>query len=288
MSQSDEIIIYVGDYMLGKLIGRGAFGSVYEGVSKSNDVYVAIKLEIYDLKHPQLEWEYHIYNLLYKMPDYPRVMWYGVCQDYCVLILERLGNNMESLSVCGDIDIRKVLLIAIQMMSRICDFHSIGYIHRDIKPQNILTGNAEDGYSKNTIYLIDYGLAKQFCTKEKGHILDGVCENGVVGTPQYMSINSHSGRETSRRDDMEAIGYVLLYLAVGDLPWMDFTSVDDVLDSKINTSISTLCGDLPPSFRKYMRTVRKLRFDERPNYIQLRKDFIHDFHTMGFRDKAIV
>jgi len=96
-------------------------------------------------------------------------------------------------------------------LQRIQTLHEKGYIHRDLKPENILMGLEENA---STLYLIDYGLAKKWKLSTGEHIpyKDG---KNLTGTARYVSAFTHNGIEQSRRDDLEGIGYVLLYLLMG-------------------------------------------------------------------------
>ena len=117
--------------------------------------------------------------------------------------------------------IKDVSLIAIQAITRIQAFHETGFIHRDIKPDNILFGSDEEA---NKLFLIDFGLAKMYMQNYhkvglppgKHHHINFEEGKSLIGTPRYCSINAASGKEQSRRDDLESLGYVLAYLLRGN------------------------------------------------------------------------
>lgn len=94
--------------------------------------------------------------------------------------------------------------------------HNLYIIHRDIKPENFLI--SKDG--KGPLYIIDYGLSKRYVDDQGRHI-PRATNKGFRGTLRYASINMHQGIENSRRDDLESLGYVLIYLIKGKLPWQN-------------------------------------------------------------------
>jgi len=131
----------------------------------------------------------------------------------------------------------------------------------------------------NKLFLIDYGLAKKFRdNRTRQHIAYRVDKN-LTGTARYASINAHSGKEQSRRDDMESLGYIFVYFAAGYLPWQGLKAVtkrqkyDKISDMKMSTRVSHLCGGLPSEFVIYFNYVRGLSFEAEPDYMYLKQLF---------------
>lgn len=170
--------------------------------------------------------------------------------------------------------------------------HGKNYIHRDIKPENLLIGMPGTP-SSNTIHVIDVGLAKQYQDpKTKRHIT--YCERTpLLGTARYMSINTHLGREQSRRDDLEALGYIFLYFLRGDLPWqgtMARTKGEKcwkIVEKKQKVPIPELCEGFPPELAEYLGYVRKLGFEDAPDYKYLQGLFVRALEDAGLSDDGI-
>ena len=169
-------------------------------------------------------------------------------------------------------------MLSIQMISILEYIHKKSIIHRDIKPENFVMGLNE--YSKY-VYLINFGFAKKYrsiSTKEQYPFNDNII---MTGTARYASINSMKGFEQSRRDDLESLGYVLIYLLKGYLPWMGLKAknkderFEKILNIKIEISLSSLCKSCPVEFENYLNYVRQLKFDEEPNYENYRDLFLN-------------
>ena len=109
---------------------------------------------------------------------------------------------------------KTVLMLADQMIGRIEYVHNKNFIHRDIKPDNFLMGI---GRHCNKLFLIDFGLAKKYRDNRTRQHIPYREDKNLTGTARYASINAHLGIEQSRRDDMESLGYVLMYFNRGSL-----------------------------------------------------------------------
>lgn len=276
-----------GRYRLGKKIGGGSFGEIYLGTNVSTGEEVAIKLEPANTRHPQLNYEYKLYRILSEGVGIPQVRWFGKEGDYNVLVLDLLGPSLEDLfNFCGrKFTLKTVLMLADQMIARMEFVHSKNFIHRDIKPDNFLIGL---GKKANLVYSIDFGLAKRYRdAKTKQHISYAENKN-LTGTARYASLNTHLGIEQSRRDDLESLGFVFMYFLRGSLPWQGLNAntkkekYDRISEKKMTTSIESLCRGYPVEFVSYLNYCRSLKFDEKPDYIYLRRLFRDLFYKLGY------
>ena len=148
-------------------------------------------------------------------------------------------------------------------------------IHRDIKPDNFVMGA---NYNSQTVYIIDYGLSKSYCDPVTRKHMPYKSEKNFVGTARYSSINNHNGYEQSRRDDMESLGYTIIYLMKGKLPWQGVNNkkchkYEHILKCKKETEFNVLCQGLPTIIMAYMKYCRSLKFEDKPDYLGLKDQF---------------
>ncbi|CCK70817.1 casein kinase I homolog KNAG_0F01490 [Huiozyma naganishii CBS 8797] len=271
--QRDDSTIVGLHYKIGKKIGEGSFGVLFEGVNMINDTPVAIKFEPRKTEAPQLKDEYRAYKILSGTPGIPQAYYFGQEGLHNILVIDLLGPSLEDLfDWCGRrFSVKTVVQCAVQMITLLEDLHSRDLIYRDIKPDNFLVGR--QGHPEaNNIHLIDFGMAKQYRDpKTKQHIPYRE-KKSLSGTARYMSINTHLGREQSRRDDMEALGHVFFYFLRGSLPWQGLKAPNNkqkyekIGEKKRITNVYDLAQGLPIQFGRYLEIVRNLSFEETPDY----------------------
>ncbi|XP_072029350.1 casein kinase I-like isoform X4 [Amphiura filiformis] len=274
-------------YRLGRKIGSGSFGDIYLGTNITNGEEVAIKLECVKTKHPQLHIESKFYRMMQGGVGIPTIKWCGAEGDYNVMVMELLGPSLEDLfNFCSrKFSLKTVLLLADQLISRVEYVHTKNFIHRDIKPDNFLMGLGKKG---NLVYIIDFGLAKKYRDARTQQHIPYRENKNLTGTARYASINTHLGIEQSRRDDLESLGYMLMYYNLGSLPWQGLKAAtkrqkyEKISEKKMSTPIEVLCKAFPSEFATYLSYTRALRFDEKPDYSFLRQLFRNLFHRQGF------
>lgn len=270
-----------GRWRLVSQLGEGSFGVVYGGIHIETGEEVAVKIEGKKIANPMLKFETECYKQLRLTEGdvgFPRTLWSGWCSDGRVLVMERLGNDLEKyVRLCGGrFSLHTVLQIADQAIRRLEYIHERSLLHRDIKPENFLLGQ---GAHASIIHLVDFGLAKQYRDpRTHCHIMYREGKR-LTGTPRYASINAHLGIEQSRRDDLESLGYMLVYFLKGRLPWQGLVAetrkrkYERIMERKLATAPAALCAGLPGEFIEYFEYCRALRFADKPSYRHLRALF---------------
>ncbi|VVA89879.1 unnamed protein product [Arabis nemorensis] len=281
-------LVIGGKFKLGRKIGSGSFGELYLGVNVQTGEEVAVKLESVKTKHPQLHYESKLYMLLQGGTGVPNIKWYGVEGEYNVMVIDLLGPSLEDLfNYCNrKLSLKTVLMIADQLINRVEFMHSRGFLHRDIKPDNFLMGL---GRKANQVYIIDFGLGKKYRDLQTHRHIPYRENKNLTGTARYASVNTHLGVEQSRRDDLESLGYVLMYFLKGSLPWQGLKAgtkkqkYDRISEKKVSTPIEVLCKNQPAEFVSYFQYCRSLRFEDKPDYSYLKRLFRDLFIREGYQ-----
>lgn len=276
-----------GRYKLRHKIGSGSFGDIYLANNVQTNEEVAVKMEDSRSKYPQLIYEAKILHALQGSSGIPTLLWFGQEGDYNILVMDLLGQNLEELFIlCSNkMSIKTGLMLADQLLSIMEFIHSRGFIHRDLKPENLLMGL---GKQSNFVNFIDFGLSKRFRDSKTLQHIPYRENKQLTGTARYASINTHRGIEQSRRDDLESLGYVLIYLLKGGLPWQSLKAKNKlekytrILEKKESTSVDSLCKGLPQEFVTYINYCRSLKFEEKPDYNYLRRLFKELFMREGY------
>jgi serine/threonine protein kinase len=192
--------------------------------------------------------------------------------------MELLGLSLEDLfNKCRRrFSLKTVLKIGDQMLERIETLHSRHLIHRDIKTNNFVIGV---GQKASTVYCVDFGMSKRFRDPKTLQHTPYCDWKSLSGTPRYASINNHLGIRPTRRDDLEAIAYILIYFLKGSLPWQGLKAKTEkekyklILRKKQETTISELCHGCPIQFADFIAYTRSLKFDEGPDIPRWRRIF---------------
>lgn len=274
------------------VLGYGTFGVVLKANDLLREEMVAFKI-VRAPGNMSLEKERQIYEILGQnglTDGFPKLIASGTHQGHAYIVLSLLGESIQRLQILymGGIPIELLIDIGKQTLTLLERLHSIGYVHRDLKIDNIVRGLPGSG-NDTTVYLIDFGQAAPYINFTTGtHI---TFQFARVPPPQltYGSIRSHQRYPQSRSDDLESLLYTLVYLHDSKLPWSDILRRNEpgmaakVLKMKIEIPSEELFENMPKKFIELRAYISNLRFSDTPDYDHMRKlldeafDQIHRF-----------
>ena len=263
-------------YKLIKKLGEGSFGKVYK--AEYNSKYYAIKFEVREGGQDLLKNEATIMSYLKGNPHIPRAHSYGFSGNYNIFVLQLLDKSLEDIfNERQRFSLKTGAMLAYQMIEVLKYIHSKHIIHRDIKPDNFVLGSDEfNAY----LYLVDFGLAKKYRSSKTLKQNPYMKKKKLAGTARYASIHAMEEMEQSRRDDLEAVSYVIMYFIRGNLPWqgLKLKSNEDryqkILEKKKEISTEELCSDYPKVFYEFVKYAKSLKYSEEPKYDELKKNFV--------------
>ena len=288
-NNKSKILIF-GKYEIIKKIGEGSFGKIYLGFNRQKNEKVAIKLEAKSNALKFLKSE-AIFLFILKSIGIPKLKAFGQNRKYNILVETLLGKSLSNILKIykNKLPLKDTLMIAIQVLERLEYLHSKFLIHRDIKPENFLIGY-NDPY---IIYLIDFGLCKKYRSNRTGKHVQFSVTKKVNGTPLFASLNTLKGYQVSRRDDLESVAYMLIYLMKGGLPWdsikakSKYERYKKILKMKIYCKPEILCKDLPNEIKDFFLYCRSLNFEQEPDYNYLNGLFNNALTKLGFYNDLI-
>lgn len=278
-----------GRFTFAERLGKGGFAFVFAGWDNLTKEHVAIKVENKERKNASRSIKKE-YRLLVKLCNascpVPKAIWCGRCENRRVMVMQRMGESLSDFfKLCGKkFSDQTTICITIELINILESLHDAGVLHRDIKLQNFLTGYG----NSSEFYVCDFGLSDFYVDPQTHEHIPLTKGHSRYGTVRYASLNNHRGIEQSRRDDLESLGFVLIYAARGSVPWQTIRNDDrrkkwsQVYEMKRRISLEELCEGLPSCFISFMQYVRDLEFDERPDYQMLREMFQEAYQEANF------
>ena len=279
--------VFFNKYRLVEKLGEGTFGMIFK--CESSDGLCAFKFEKKRYgRRSLLRAEAEIMREL-KGYGIPRIISYTEKDDYNIMIMELLGKSLEGLAKQYNdekLSLKTVCMLGIEMLKILKNIHEKHYIHRDIKPDNFAIGYS----NQEQLYLIDFGLAKQYRSAKTLQQKPMQTNKRLTGTARYASINALRGCDQSRRDDLESVGYVAAYLLRGNLPWQGILvktkeeKYAKILYRKQNVTSEQLFIGFPNELSTYMNYCKNLGYEEEPNYEYLSSLF-RDVITIHLKEE---
>lgn len=275
-------------YNMIRLVGQGSFGELWLAKMKGTDRKgksvlrnVAVKFEDAKAPNPTIAIEVNAYIALGLHKHVPII--YDVFSGLgrSCMAMELLGKSvLDRRDWCRKqgtrMPLKDVIQIGIQMLAGLEHVHHCKLIHRDIKPENFLFGQ-QGSKTQDVLRIIDFGLAKRYISEETKKHIQFNADSIAMGTPRYMSIRAHMRIQQSRRDDLEALSYVLIYLLRERMPWdgihlsEGIQKNEEIMQVKQRTPVHELTGtDIPDAFHHLLTYSKKLGFKEDPDYEKMR------------------
>jgi serine/threonine protein kinase len=264
-------------YNLIEKISEGSFGSVFKAENIRTKENVAIKFEIKIDNLKSLKNEAKIYQYLGKINGFPQLKMFGTTDKVNYLVIDLLGKSLSNtILYFNKLSLKTTLLIGIQIINRIKVLHENQLLHRDIKPSNFLFGLEKD---TTKLYLVDFGFSKRYIYN--GNHIQEKKITKILGSPNFVSLNIHNHIEPSRRDDLESCIYIMLSMLFGKLVWFDKSDLNDIYKLKEQIILSE---EVPTFIKILLNYVRKMKFDETPDYNYIINIILETFKTNLFEN----
>lgn len=257
--------VFLNRYLVKEEIGCGSFGRVFKAEDLHKPKSFALKVDICQKGNVYLESK--TLSDLQGISGIPKLYKQGIEENFSYILMELLGQNLNKLmkSAGGKFTLSTAIQCTKQILNRIEKIHRKGYLHRDLKPHQILVG-----LSKKQLYITDFGLSRRFEVNSYHISFQNSCPR--IGNATFSSLNNHSGVRQSRRDDLESIAYMTIYFLKGRLPWQvnrKLTSSSKwqaIFQIKSNIKTEELCAGCPKEFGIFLNYVKNLKFEEKPDY----------------------
>lgn len=279
-------VIVERKYTILSKLGQGSFGTIYKGINNLTQSKVAIKIE-YNPSDSILTHEAKIYKYLEGKEGIPRLLSFGKEGLFHYMIMDLFDESLEVMkrNSNGKLSMNTVLNIFYQALERLETIHTLGIVHRDIKPDNFIVDR-----TTNKIYMIDFGLSRRFLDANE-KLIPITSGHNITGSVRYSSIQVHSGIVGTRRDDLESLGYMIMYLWIGRLPWQGITHQTQSIRYELighykkTHSLVDLFPSAPTECIEYINYCRNLSFDETPDYEYIRSIFYPLYKQQGCNEK---
>ncbi|PIC35272.1 hypothetical protein B9Z55_014683 [Caenorhabditis nigoni] len=274
-----------------KKLGEGGFGAVYRvydatgkyamKVEGCNEEIQVLKLEVSVLTELSRRGNRHFCRI----EDKGRFK-----NNFNYVVMTLVGKSLEDLKKAGSgghMSMGCSIGIGIQALEALEDLHSIGYLHRDVKPGNYTIGRLELNEIRK-VYILDFGMCRKF-TGLDGMIRKPRQAAGFRGTVRYAPISCHMQKDLCRSDDLETWMYMQAELSHGRLPWAHISDMNQVGKQKqsIRKSAEKLFpSPCPREFQEIFNYVSKMKYYDTPDYQMIYGKMRQSYSSTGTNEHA--
>ena len=272
-----------------KKLDYGSFGNIYSVMRLKDKSVFAMKTEKKYIKEEYLESEAYYLFTLQGGFGIPKLITFGQTKYYKILIETLLDKSLYNIFIsqeknCNIVD---ACLIGIQILERLEFIHSKNIVYKDVKPENFLIGIKDP----NVIYVVDFGLCKKYRSSKTGKHLLPKLTGKFTGTVVYASTNALIGKETSRRDDLISLGYMLIVLLKRNLPlnisFRNFNKEKFFNMLNLKKTGDKIYQGIPKEIGEFVKYAKNLKFEQDPDYSYLRSLFTKVLMTITFNYKTL-
>ncbi|XP_054709299.1 uncharacterized protein LOC129219005 [Uloborus diversus] len=265
-------------------IGFGGFGEIYEALDITSNELVALKVE--KPSKQSLKMEVSVIKTLQGNDGISRFVHAGKSSSFNYLVMELHGPSLADMKrrFPKGFTLSTTLRLGKEILKILTCLHEAGFIHRDIKPANFVVGSKNCTKNEKKIFMIDFGLAKQYRTSS-GEVKPPRQNIGFRGTVRYASLSAHQHNDLGRNDDLWSFFYMLVEFVQGSLPWKGLKNHDAVRDLKAKIPPQNLIKYFPTEFEPFLGHLLQLTFEDTPDYALLENTFNECMQTRGVKDE---